>query len=105
MTTTIQPMRYTAHIVQTEEILECSNLQVLYKAARRHARYYKGYELHMKIETLKLFSYTICQSEQQYHRREPWREDALVSPATRRKLFRYRPNSRRRQRRSGGQII
>ena len=44
MTTTIQPMRYTAHIVQTEEILECSNLQVLYKAARRHARYYKGYE-------------------------------------------------------------
>lgn len=39
-----QPMRYTAYIVQTDEILECSNLQVLYKAARRHARYYKGFE-------------------------------------------------------------
>lgn len=49
MTTTIQPMRYTAHIVQTEEILECSNLQVLYKAARRHARYYKGYEGGQKV--------------------------------------------------------
>lgn len=39
-----QPMRYTAYIVQTDEILECSNLQVLYKAARRHARYYRGCE-------------------------------------------------------------
>ena len=39
-----QPMRYTAYIVQTDEILECSSLQVLYKAARRHARYYKGHE-------------------------------------------------------------
>lgn len=39
-----QPMRYTAYIVQTDEILECSSLQVLYKAARRHARYYKGFE-------------------------------------------------------------
>lgn len=40
----VQSMRYTAHIVQTDEILECPNLQVLYKAARRHARYYKGHE-------------------------------------------------------------
>lgn len=40
----IQPMKYTAYIVQTDEILECSNLQVLYKTARRHARYYKGFE-------------------------------------------------------------
>lgn len=40
----IQPTRYTAHIVQTGEILEHSNLQVLYKAARRHALYYKGFE-------------------------------------------------------------
>lgn len=40
----IQPMKYTAFIVETEEILECSNLQVLYKAARRNARYYRGFE-------------------------------------------------------------
>ena len=40
----IQPMKYVAHIVQNDEILECSNLQVLYKAARRDARYYKSYE-------------------------------------------------------------
>lgn len=38
----IRPMKYTAHIAQTDEILECSNLQILYKAARRHVRYYKG---------------------------------------------------------------
>ena len=37
-----QPMKYTAHIVQTDEILECPSLKVLYKAARRHARYYRG---------------------------------------------------------------
>ena len=37
-------LKYTALIVETEEILECSNFQVLYKAARRHARYYAGYE-------------------------------------------------------------
>lgn len=40
----LKPMRYTAYIVQTDEIMECSNLQVLYKAARRHARYSKKYE-------------------------------------------------------------
>ena len=40
----LKPMKYTAYIEQTEEILECTNLQVLYKAARRNARYYKGYE-------------------------------------------------------------
>lgn len=40
----IQPMRYTAYIVQTDEILTCSSLQVLYKEARRRARYYKRYE-------------------------------------------------------------
>lgn len=39
-----QPMRYTAYIVQTDEILVYSNLQALYKAARRHARYYKSFE-------------------------------------------------------------
>lgn len=38
------PMKYTAFIVETEEILQCTNFQVLYKAARRHARYYAGYE-------------------------------------------------------------
>lgn len=37
-------LRYTAYIVQTDEILECSNFQVLYQAARRHARYYTGYK-------------------------------------------------------------
>ncbi len=37
-------MKYTALIVETEEILECTNFQVLYKAARRHARYYAGHE-------------------------------------------------------------
>lgn len=40
----LKPMRYTALIVETEEILECTNFRVLYKAARRHARYYAGYE-------------------------------------------------------------
>ena len=40
----LKPMKYTALIVETEEILECTNFQVLYKAARRHARYYAGYE-------------------------------------------------------------
>ena len=40
----IQPMKYVAYIVQNDEILECSNLQVLYKAARRDARYYKSCE-------------------------------------------------------------
>lgn len=39
-----KPKRYTAYIEQTEEILECSNLRVLYKAARSNARYYKGFE-------------------------------------------------------------
>ena len=38
------PMKYTALIVETEEILECTNFKVLYRAARRHARYYAGYE-------------------------------------------------------------
>jgi hypothetical protein len=40
----INKLKYTAFIVETEEILECSNFKVLYKAARRHARYYAGYE-------------------------------------------------------------
>ena len=40
----IKKFKYTAYIVETDEILECSSLQVLYKAARRHARYYAGYE-------------------------------------------------------------
>ena len=39
-----KPMKYTAVIVETEEILECTNFKVLYKAALRHARYYTGYE-------------------------------------------------------------
>lgn len=38
------PMKYTAFIVETDEILECSNLKILYNAVRRHARYYKGFE-------------------------------------------------------------
>lgn len=40
----INRLKYAALIVETEEILECSNFQVLYKAARRHARYYAGCE-------------------------------------------------------------
>ena len=40
----IKKFKYTAHIVETDEILECPNLQVLYKAARRHARYYVSHE-------------------------------------------------------------
>ena len=44
MQNNIKPMKYTALIVETEEILECSNFQVLYKAARRHARYYASHE-------------------------------------------------------------
>ena len=40
----LKPMKYIALIVETEEILECTSFKVLYKAARRHARYYAGYE-------------------------------------------------------------
>lgn len=37
-------LKYTALIVETKEILECSNFKVLYQAARRNARYYASYE-------------------------------------------------------------
>lgn len=40
---TIQHMKYAAHIVQIDEIIECSNLKVLYKVASSRARYEKGY--------------------------------------------------------------
>lgn len=50
----INKLKYTALIVETEEILECSNFKVLYRAARRHARYYAGYECATRI-TVKFY--------------------------------------------------
>lgn len=50
----INKLKYTALIVETEEILECSNFKVLYKAARRHARYYARYE-GAKATTVKFY--------------------------------------------------
>lgn len=40
----LKPMKYCALIIETEEILECTNFQVLYKNARSCARYYVSYE-------------------------------------------------------------